>query len=61
MSKAELKEVNIVRASDGTFIVRSVDKDQQEITTAVDFTALTARLADLFTPTNVQEAPAQVQ
>lgn len=53
--KVELSEVNLVRATDSTFIVHTVSDAGQEITTAPDFGSLVARLTEIFVPSASQQ------
>lgn len=48
--KYEVAEINVVRATDGTFIVRTINQEGVgEITTASTFDSLTSRLSELLT------------
>lgn len=64
--KYEVAEINVVRATDGTFIIRTIGPDGVgEITTAPSFDGLTARLNELLTANpsiaSQQASPIQVQ
>ena len=55
---SQIKEVNVVQASDETFIVRVLeDGGVSSLTTAPNFSALAARLTSIFETVPVESKP----